>query len=151
MIEKLEFSMPTVFQLHKIEKECFGKEAWSVNNLVGEYQNEYSHVCGEVVDDEIVGYACVRIMYEEAQVCNIAVLPQYRRRGIATRLLETIADFATVQQCERCELEVNTANEPTVNLYKKCGYEIVGTRPNFYRRTKRYLTRDAYTMVKTLQ
>ncbi len=150
MIKQLGFSMPTVFQLNKIEKACFGKDAWSVPNLVGEFQNDYSHMFGEVVDDVVVGYVCVRIMYEEAQICNIAVLPEFRRQGIATRLLETVADFAKVQQCQRCELEVNTANTATVQLYKKCGYEVVGTRPNFYRRTRRYPTRDAYTMVKTL-
>lgn len=150
MIQQLSFSMPTVFQLNKIEKVCFGKEAWTVNNLVGEYRNEFSHMFGEVVDDVIVGYVCVRIMYEEAQICNIAVLPEYRRQGIATRLLATVDDFAKVQDCERCELEVNTANIPAVELYRKCGYEVAGTRPNFYKRTKRYPTRDAYTMVKVL-
>lgn len=151
MVQKIEFSMQTVFQLNEIEKVCFGKDAWTVNNLIGEFQNNYSHFFGEVVDDKIVGYVCVRIMYEEAQICNIAVLPEHRRQGIATRLLEIVAEFSTIQNCERCELEVNTANVPTVELYKKCGYEIVGTRPNFYRRTKRFPSRDAYTMVKDLK
>ncbi len=150
MTEQLKFSMPTVFQLNKIEKVCFGKDAWTVNNLIGEFQNEFSQMFGEVADGTLVGYVCVRVMYEEAQICNIAVLPEYRRQGIATRLLAVVADFAATQGCERCELEVNTANTPTVELYKKCGYEIVGTRPNFYRRSKRFATRDAYTMVKKL-
>lgn len=151
MIKKLGFSMQTVFQLYEIEKACFGKEAWSRRSLIGEFNNEFSHFFGEVVDDVVVGYVCVRIMYEEAQICNVAVLPEFRRRGIATALMETVADFANVQECERCELEVNTANTPTVELYKKCGYEIVGTRPNFYNRSKRFPTRDAYTMVKNLK
>ncbi len=150
MISKLQFSMPVVFQLGKIEKECFGKDAWSINNIIGEFNNEFSHFFGEVADDVVVGYVCVRIMYEEAQICNIAVLPKYQRQGIATRLLETVAEFAAIQKCERSELEVNTANIPTVELYKKCGYEIVGTRPNFYKRSKRFKSRDAYTMVKKL-
>ena len=150
MIQQIEFSMQNVFQLYNIEKECFGKEAWTVNNLIAEFHNDYSYFLGEVVDDTIVGYACVRVMYEEAQVCNIAVLPEYRRQGIGTRLLQSIAELATANSCERCELEVNTANTATVKLYEKCGYEIVGTRRNYYRRTKRYPTRDAYTMVMKL-
>lgn len=150
MIEQLKFSMQTVFQLSKLEKTCFGKEAWTVNNLISEFNNSFSQFFAEVQEEKIVGYVCVRVLYEEAQICNIAVLPEYRRQGIATRLLQTVADFARVQQCERCELEVNTANTPTVELYKKCGYEIVGTRPNFYRRSRRFATRDAYTMVLEL-
>lgn len=150
MIQKLEFSMPTVFQLHEIEKACFGRDAWTVNNLISEFQNEYSHLFGEVVDGAVIGYACVRIMYEEAQICNIAVMPDYRRQGIATRLLNVVDGFSSTQGCERSELEVNVCNSPAVELYKKCGYEIAGTRINFYRRT-RYPSRDAYTMVKMFQ
>lgn len=149
MIQKLEFSMPTVFQLHEIEKACFGKDAWSINNLVSEYKNEFSHFFGEVVDGKIIGYVCVRTIYEEAQICNIAVLPDHRRKGIATRLLETVVEFATIQDSERCELEVNVCNIPAVELYKKCGYEIVGTRVNFYRKS-RYPSRDAFTMLRRL-
>ena len=150
MIEKLKFSMPTVFQLNNIEKACFGRDAWSVNNLISEFNNEFSHFFGEVVDDRVVGYVCVRTMYEEAQICNIAVLPEYRRQGIATRLLSAVDEFVVSENCERSELEVNTANTPAVELYKKCGYEIAGTRVNFYRRT-RYATRNAYTMIKYLK
>ena len=149
MIQKLEFSMQTVFQLNNIEKACFGRDAWTINNIISEFNNEYSFFIGEVVDDKIVGYVCVRAMYEEAQICNIAVLPEYRRQGIATGLLAATDELAVSKDCERCELEVNTANTPAVELYKKCGYEIAGTRVNFYRRT-RYATRDAYTMIKNL-
>lgn len=150
MIQKLAFSMPSVFQLHAIEKACFGKDAWTINNIIGEYQYEFSHIFGEVVDEKIVGYVCVRTIYEEAQICNIAVLPDYRRQGIATRLLEAVAEFSVIQGCERSELEVNVSNAPAIELYKKCGYEIAGTRVNFYRRS-RYPSRDAYTMVKFLR
>ena len=149
MIQKLEFSMPTVFQLHEIEKACFGRDAWTINNIIGEYQYEFSHLFGEVVEDKIVGYVCVRTIYEEAQICNIAVLPEYRRQGIATKLLATVAEFSATEGCERCELEVNVANTPAIEMYKKCGYEIAGTRVNFYRRS-RYPSRNAYTMIKKL-
>lgn len=149
MIQKINFSMPTVFQLQAIEKACFGRDAWTINNIVSEFQNEYSHIFCETLNEQIVGYACVRIMYEEAQICNIAVLPDYRRQGIATRLLEAVHELAVDEGCERSELEVNVANAPAIELYKKCGYEIAGKRVNFYRRT-RYPSRDAYTMVKAL-
>ena len=150
MIQQLDFSMQTVFQLYEIEKACFGRDAWTINNLVDEFHTEFSYLFGEVVDGKVVGYVCVRTMYEEAQICNIAVLPEHRRQGIATRLLATVAPFVADKGCERCELEVNVANTPAVEMYTKCGYEIAGTRVNFYRRT-RYPSRDAYTMVKPLK
>ncbi len=148
-MEKLTMSMQNVFALQKIEKVCFGKDAWSINNLIAEFQNDYSHFWAEVRDGQIVGYICVRIMYEEAQICNIAVLPEYTRQGIATSLIQTMVAYVFQNGCQRCELEVNVENEPAIQLYKKCGFEVAGTRKNFYRRT-RYKSRDAYTMVLDL-
>lgn len=149
MIQEISYNMRNIFDLADIEKACFGKDAWSISNLRGEFENGFSYFFGEVVDGVIVGYACVRVMYEEGQVCNIAVLPDYRRQGIATNLLTRVKDFCKEKGCERCELEVNTANTPAVELYKKCQFEVAGTRVNFYRKS-RYSTRDAYTMVAKL-
>ena len=141
--------MQNVFQLANIEKACFGRDAWSIQALIGEFSNDFSHFFAHEIDGKIVGYACVRIMYEEAQICNIAVLPEHRRKGIATELLQTVANFAKEKGCERAELEVNVANLPAVELYRKCGYGEAGIRKNFYRKS-RYPSRDAYTMVLTL-
>lgn len=146
MVEKLEFNMQTIFQLANLEKECFGRDAWSIAALRGEFGNEFSHFFAKQVDGVIAGYVCVRVMYEECQICNICVAPKYRRLGYASELLKTVAEFSVEEGCERCELEVNVSNEPAVGLYKKCGYIEEGVRKNFYRRS-RYATRDAYTMV----
>lgn len=145
-MKKLSISMQNIFALQKIEKECFGRDAWTINNLRGEFENSFSHFFAEERDGQIVGYVCVRIMYEEAQVCNIAVLPEYCRQGIATQLLKNVLIFVFEKGCTRCELEVNTQNFAAIGLYTKCGFEVAGTRKNFYRRT-RYDSRDAYTMV----
>ena len=149
MVEKLEFSMQTIFQLANLEKKCFGKDAWSIAALRGEFENEFSHFFAKRIDGEIVGYVCIRIMYEESQICNICVEPNFRRRGYASELLAEVERFSADEGCERCELEVNVSNEPAVELYKKCGCAVEGVRKNFYRRS-RYATRDAYTMVLQL-
>lgn len=150
MITKLDFTMQNIIALSSLEKVCFGRDAWSIAALKGEFENDYSHFFAEVDEKgKILGYICVRVLYEEAQVCNIAVLPEYRRQGIATRLIYKMIEFAADNECVRCELEVNTLNEPAIGVYKKCGFEEVGLRKNFYRRN-RYAGRDAYTMVMEL-
>lgn len=151
MIEKLDFTMQNIIALSGVEKVCFARDAWSIAALRGEFENDFSHFFAEIGDDgKIRGYICVRILYEEAQVCNIAVLPEYRRQGIATNLIYKMTEFASDNECLRCELEVNTMNEAAVGVYKKCGFQVAGLRKNFYRRS-RYATRDAYTMVFELQ
>ena len=149
MIKLLEYNMKNVFDLADIEEVCFAKDAWTVNNLRGEFMNEYSYLIGYYQDDKLVGYTCVRAMYEEAQVCNVAVLPEYRRQGIAKQLIEEMLRLSAEKGCQVCELEVNTENTPAVELYKKCGFEVAGIRKNFYRRS-RYNSRDAYTMTQSL-
>ncbi len=146
MIEQLQYTMQNIIALAELEKTCFGRDAWSINSLRGEFENNFSHFFAEVCDGEIVGYICIRTVCEEAQVCNIAVMPEFRRRGIATSLLQKGLELSREKACTRCELEVNTENIAAVELYKKCGFEIEGTRKNFYRRN-RYKSRDAYTMV----
>ena len=148
-MEELQYTMPNVLELYDLEKICFQRDAWSINSLRGEFSNAYSHFFAEKIDGQVVGYVCVRIMYEEAQVCNVAVLPEFRRQGIGTKLIEYMVQYATEQNCQRCELEVNTENVAAVELYKKCGFAEVGIRPNFYRKS-RYKSRDAYTMVRQL-
>lgn len=149
MIKLLEYNMKNVFDLADIEEICFAKDAWTVNNLRGEFMNEYSYLIGYYQEDKLVGYTCVRAMYEEAQVCNVAVLPEYRRQGIAKQLIEEMLRLSAEKGCQICELEVNTENTPAVELYKKCGFEVAGIRKNFYRRS-RYSSRDAYTMTRSL-
>ncbi len=149
MIKPIDYNMQNVFMLNNIEKDCFGRDAWSISNIRGEFENDFSHFFGYYDGDKIVGYVCVRTLYEEAQICNIAVLTDYRRQGIATKLLQTIACFSAKKGCIRSELEVNTLNQPAVELYKKAGYTVAGIRKNFYRRT-RFASGDAYTMIKDL-
>lgn len=149
MIKLLHYDMQTVFDLADIEQECFGRDAWTINNLRGEFSNDFSYLIGYYHQDKLVGYTCVRAMYEEAQVCNVAVLPDYRRKGIAHQLIDEMFRLSVEKGCKVCELEVNTENTPAVELYKKCGFQIAGVRKNFYRRS-RYSSRDAYTMTRNL-
>ena len=66
--------------------------------------------------------------FSPGYVTNVAVLPEYRRRGIAQRLIfaefENEMDFIT--------LEVRKSNTPAIRLYEKAGFENVGIRPHFY-------------------
>lgn len=150
MIEKLDYTMQNVFQLVNLEKQVFGKDAWTIGNIQGEFRNKFSHFFAKVEDGQIVAYGCLRIMFEEAQICNIAVLESHRRQGLGTQIVQSLLQCAREEHCLFAELEVNTANTPAVELYKKCGFQVEGIRKNFYRKS-RYPTNDAYTMICRLE
>ncbi|MCE4618910.1 MAG: GNAT family N-acetyltransferase [Desulfurococcales archaeon] len=120
------------------------------------------------VDDVIVGYAMSRVedtgdplllgLFDEnitplyrqwleprkaGHLVSIAVLKEYRGRGIGSALLsETIEVMKTVYKVESLFLEVRVSNTPAINLYKKFGFKIVRRIPYYYRDGE-----DAYVMV----
>lgn len=150
MITKLDFTMDNVFQLVDVENACFKGSAWSIHAIQSEFNNNFSHFFADVVDGKIRGYVSLRIMYEEAQFSNVAVLPEFRRAGIGTELVKTALAFASEQKCDYAELEVNVCNEPAKALYEKCGFAVAGVRKKFYRKCD-YPSRDAYTLTCNLK
>ncbi|MEG2015460.1 MAG: ribosomal protein S18-alanine N-acetyltransferase, partial [Clostridia bacterium] len=136
-------------QLEHIEKLCFTAEAWNRNAIIYEFQNDFSYFWADIEDDIIVAYSCARLIVDELQINNIAVLPQYRRQGIGTGLIEAIADFGRARGVTQIQLEVNEDNIGAIELYKKCGFVVEGERKNYYVRT-RFASKDAYIMIAKL-
>ena len=64
---------------------------------------------------------------------NVAVHPDFRRRGIAEALVLELARALKEKGNHSLSLEVRQSNEPAKKLYEKLGFEQVGLRPNYYR------------------
>lgn len=124
-IEKL--SKKHLDDVWEIEKICFSSP-WSREDLEKQINIETSHFLVAVEDGRAVGYMGLQIFSEEGYVTNVAVLPQYRQRGIAAMLINE----QMKNQMDFITLEVRQSNTPAINLYTKMGFENVGIRPNFY-------------------
>ena len=113
--------------VEKIEKACFS-HPWSRDDLKKQLTLDTSHFIVALDGDTVAGYMGLQIFLREGYVTNIAVLPQYRRLGIARALLarsfENDMDFIT--------LEVRQSNFAAIALYEKSGFENIGVRPHFY-------------------
>ncbi|MCC8073157.1 MAG: ribosomal protein S18-alanine N-acetyltransferase [Clostridiales bacterium] len=111
----------------KIEELCFANP-WSREDLENQLSLDTSYFYVAEDNGKAVGYIGLQIFSGEGYVTNIAVLPQYRRQGIAEALIceciKNDMDFIT--------LEVRQSNTVAINLYKKTGFENVGIRPKFY-------------------
>ena len=81
---------------------------------------------------EIVAYAGVWLMVDEAHITTFAVHPRFRRRGIGERLLLVILDRSLERQAREATLEVRLSNLPARRLYEKYGFRPVGIRPRYY-------------------
>jgi len=82
--------------------------------------------------DEVVGYAGLWLMVDEAHVTTFAVAPGRRRRGIGEVLLAELVSLARRIGASVATLEVRVSNMPARRLYEKYGFMPVGVRRNYY-------------------
>ena len=82
--------------------------------------------------DEVVGFAGIWLMVDEAHITTFAVAPSWRRRGIGERLLLTVLDVALERGAREATLEVRLSNVAARRLYEKYGFRPVGLRPRYY-------------------
>ncbi len=82
--------------------------------------------------DELVGYAGMWVMVDEAHITTFAVHPAWRRRRVGERLLLALLDLALERRAREATLEVRLSNLPARRLYEKYGFRPVGIRPNYY-------------------
>ena len=83
-------------------------------------------------DTEPVGFAVYHRAGDQAELYQIAVLPEKRRRGIAAALLAAGDRAAGDMACTSLFLEVRASNEAAVCLYEAGGYHQIGKRKKYY-------------------
>lgn len=118
-------------KLSELDKMCVGADGWSADSFRSEAKKDNGYVL-YVVDNENViallsGYSAVG----EADITSIAVHPEYRRKGLALRLIERFIEMIP-DDAESIFLEVRESNAPAIALYEKCGFERLSVRKNFY-------------------
>lgn len=119
-----------------IEKSCFS-DPWSENVYREEFQHvgEYIWLFAASVSEgtDIVGTISLTRMGEDGEIGNVAVLPEFRRQGIAEQLLDYALDFGREELgMQNFTLEVRSGNEPAIRLYEKKGFVVEGVRPGMY-------------------
>jgi ribosomal-protein-alanine N-acetyltransferase len=99
-------------------------------------------------DGSCAGFTLARAAADEAELLLIAVLPGYRRRGIARMLLHNFIDESRQRQLSRIHLEVRYGNKAT-ELYREQGFEPVGRRRDYYKGADRR-RHDAITFARNI-
>ncbi|MEE3333077.1 MAG: ribosomal protein S18-alanine N-acetyltransferase [Ruminococcus sp.] len=113
-----------------IERVCFSTP-WSEKSIEDSFCLDCNHFFVCESEGRIAGYIGLSIAADEGYILNVAVLPEYRRKGIGEALVRYVitgfGDLAFVT------LEVRPSNTAAVALYQKLGFERVGERKNYYR------------------
>ena len=123
-------------EVAELERICFSTP-WSRNMLAEELDNACSAFLVAVDDSgRVVGYAGLQVVLDEGYITNIAVRPEYRRQGIAGKLLQVFLDFGQANGLAFLTLEVRASNYDAIALYGSRGFRSVGRRRNYYEHPK---------------
>ena len=117
---------------------------WNYNILKEELNSQNSCYIVALLNNEIVGFAGIKFIVNEADIMNIVTKKIFRNQGIGKLLLENLIQLAKSLNLTSITLEVNEENAPAIHLYKKFGFEILGIRKNYYQ------NKDGIIMTKNL-
>ena len=131
------------------EKELFPYSPWSTSQFKEEFAGIPTTRFMSVAEDgnTIVGYCGVFLPAPgiEADILTVAVLPAYRRQGIAKEFMRQIEEYAIERKASAMMLEVELSNESAIKLYESLGYLKISVRMDYYGPGK-----DAHVMRKEL-
>lgn len=122
-------------QIAALENICFN-DPWSENSIRSELDNKLSLWVVAVDDDLVVGYVGSQTVLGETDMMNIAVHPDYRKKGIGTGLIVSLIGALEQRGSHSLMLEVRASNAPAISVYQKLGFAEVGRRKNYYRNPK---------------
>ncbi|MFL5869753.1 MAG: ribosomal protein S18-alanine N-acetyltransferase [Solirubrobacterales bacterium] len=127
-----DMRLPDLEAVHAIERASF-RTPWPPHAYQSEIEtNRLAHYIVARIDDQVVAYAGMWIMVDEAHITTFAVHPSWRRQRLGERLLLAVLDIAMARDAREATLEVRLSNLPARRLYEKYGFRPVGLRPRYY-------------------
>ena len=114
--------------------ECFDK-FWSIDILKQDFKCENSAYIVAKAGNDVVGFGGIKIVFDEAEIMNIAVRADKRKHGIGSIILRKIIELAITSKCTNIYLEVNENNLPAISLYEKYDFKRIGLRKKYYNNT----------------
>jgi ribosomal-protein-alanine N-acetyltransferase len=133
MIEFRKLKLRDLNAVEEIEHTSY-PTPWSRSMFAGELAKP-SSICLGAIDsenEELVGYLIISRYVDAWHVMNIAVTPEYRRRGIARSLMERLFVVTARDARRGYTLEVRVSNEAAIRLYEELGFKTRGIRRGYY-------------------
>jgi ribosomal-protein-alanine N-acetyltransferase len=129
----------------RIERVCF-PSAWTPESYLRELRNLNSYYVVARREGEVIGYAGMWVIADEAHVSTLAVRPDVRRRGLGEAMMRHLMHVGRTRHAVCMTLEVREQNGVALALYRKLGFASRGLIPHYYGDTGE----NAYVMHRLL-
>ncbi|MEW6584223.1 MAG: ribosomal protein S18-alanine N-acetyltransferase [Nitrospirota bacterium] len=114
-----------------IEETAFSSP-WPAEAFVGEIYKKYSCSKVAVFEGSIIGYICTSHHFHEANILDLAVHPDHRRRGVATLLMNEAIKELKTKGCVFLYLKVRVSNTGARKFYESFEFKVEGFRKKYY-------------------
>ena len=118
-----------------VERDCFSV-AWTVKMFLGVLESEHTVYLAAKEDGKIVGYAGAWCVAGDADITNVAVHSDFRRKHIGEKLLDSLIKELIKKNADNIRLEVRKSNIGAIALYEKAGFKQIDVRKNYYQDNK---------------
>ncbi len=121
-----------IMAIEGLEQVCFS-DPWSYESLEHDIlNNKLSFYIVAEVEGVVCGYVGIWNIVDEGHITNVAVSPDYRRKHIASNMLDVLIASCQEAGVERFTLEVRAGNEPAKALYAGKGFKEISVRKGYY-------------------
>lgn len=129
-------SLKYLDRLFEIEKQCFTKEAFTKQQILYLLTDYNTISLVAKINDEIVGFVIMQLDSQDSRffghIITLNVASNFRRKGVAQRLLNEVEKILKSRGINECRLEVRQDNLAAIKLYKQLGYREFGVLNHYY-------------------
>ena len=117
--------------ISQIEHESFSP-SWTAATFQAELENPQARFLIAEQENMLLGYVCSWLVVDEIQILRVAVRPDARRDGVASRLVYELLGKVRREGATFASLEVRKDNSPARRLYSQLGFSERAIRPDYY-------------------
>lgn len=118
-------------QVLAIEQSCFPRP-WTREHFLSELASQHACAAVAVLEGRVVGYFCLTVVLDEAELLDIAVDPALQGQGVGRQMLLQVCEEARRRDAGILRLEVRATSQPAITLYERFGFIRNGLRRAYY-------------------
>lgn len=120
-----------IAEVAKLEQEIF-PDPWSERAIRETLEQTQTMLLSALDDGRLIGYLILYYVLEDGEIARIAVDPEWRRKGVASRLLKELALICADNGVNKLLLDVRESNDSARAFYERQGFVQDGIRKNYY-------------------